>query len=109
MIFSPSIECADREEIQRIQLQGLISTVKRVYEKVPYYKEKLDAAGVKPEDIKSLSDITRLPFTTKADMRANFPYRLFAVPMRDIVRIHASSGTTGTATVVGYTLSLIHI
>jgi len=103
MIFSPSIECADREEIQRIQLQGLISTVKRVYEKVPYYKEKLDAAGVKPEDIKSLSDITRLPFTTKADMRANFPYRLFAVPMRDIVRIHASSGTTGTATVVGYT------
>ncbi|MBE5780420.1 MAG: phenylacetate--CoA ligase [Clostridiales bacterium] len=103
MIFSPAIECAERSEIEAIQLDRLKSTVKRVYETVPYYKEKLDAAGVKPEDIQSLDDLKKIPFTTKADMRANYPYRLFAVPMKDIVRIHASSGTTGTATVVGYT------
>lgn len=96
-------ETLSREEIEKIQLQRLKETVKRVYEKVPAYREKMDNAGVKPEDIVTLKDIQKLPFTTKQDMRDNYPYGLFAVPKKDLRRIHASSGTTGKPTVVGYT------
>lgn len=96
-------ETLSREEIESIQLQRLKETVKRVYEKVPAYREKMEKAGVKPEDIVTLKDIQKLPFTTKQDMRDNYPYGLFAVPKKELRRIHASSGTTGKPTVVGYT------
>ena len=103
MIFQPEIETMGREEMRALQLQRLQQTVRYVYERVPLYRERLDALKVSPEDIRSLDDVRRLPFTTKEDFRANYPYGLFAVPMKDIVRIHASSGTTGKPTVVGYT------
>lgn len=103
MIYQPEIECASREEIQAIQIENLKSTVERAYENVPHYKKKFDELGIKPEDIQTLDDLTKLPFTVKDDLRDNYPYGMFAVPMRDIVRLHASSGTTGTPTVVGYT------
>ena len=96
-------EILSRKEIEDIQIARLIETVKRVYEKVPYYRNKMDAAKVKPEDIKSLSDLKKLPFTTKQDLRDTYPFGLFAVPKSELVRIHASSGTTGKPTVVGYT------
>lgn len=103
MIWNPGVECTSRSSIEELQLERLRDTVKRVYQNVPHYKKALDAAGVKPEDIQTLGDIQKLPFTTKDDLRENYPYRLLAVPMKDIIRIHASSGTTGKATVVGYT------
>lgn len=102
MIWSKE-ETLPREEIERIQLERLQETVNRVYEKVPYYRDKMDAAGVKPEDIKELKDLQKLPFVTKQDMRDTYPFGLFAVPKDELVRIHASSGTTGKPTVVGYT------
>lgn len=103
MIWNPKIECDGRGEIKTLQLERLKETVERIYTNVPYYKKKLDAAGVTPESIKSLDDLKRIPFTTKDDLRENYPFGLFASPMKDIVRIHASSGTTGKPTVVGYT------
>ena len=102
MIWS-KIETLPREEIEKIQLERLQETVARVYEKVAPYRKKMDDAGVKPEDIKSLADLAKLPFVTKQDMRDNYPFGLFAVPKDELVRIHASSGTTGKPTVVGYT------
>ena len=102
MIWSKE-ETLPREEIEKIQLERLIETVNRVYENVPAYRAKMDAVGVKPEDIKSLQDLQKLPFVTKQDMRDNYPFGLFAVPKDKLVRIHASSGTTGKPTVVGYT------
>ncbi len=102
MIWSKE-EALPREEIEKIQLERLKETVTRVYEKVPAYAKKMDEAGIKPEDIQSLSDLSKLPFTTKQDMRDNYPFGLFAVPKDELVRIHASSGTTGKPTVVGYT------
>ncbi len=102
MIWS-NVETLPRSEIEKIQLERLIETVNRVYEKVPYYRDKMDRAGVKPEDIKSLKDLSKLPFVTKEDMRNTYPFGLFAVPKNQLVRIHASSGTTGKPTVVGYT------
>ncbi len=96
-------ETMPREEIEAIQLARLKDTVRRVYESVPAYRRKMDEAGVKPDDIKSLKDLEKLPFTTKQDMRDNYPYGLFAVPLKKLRRIHASSGTTGKPTVVGYT------
>ena len=92
-----------REEIEALQLQRLKETVKRVYEKVPAYRKKMIDAGIAPEDIKELSDLSKLPFVTKQDMRDNYPFGLFAVKKGELVRIHASSGTTGKPTVVGYT------
>ena len=86
-----------------LQLERLKNTVKRVYDNVPMYRKRLDEAGVTPDKIKSLDDLQRIPFTLKSDLRDNYPYGLFAVPMKDIARIHASSGTTGKPTVVGYT------
>ena len=103
MIWNETIECASRGELQALQLERLRSTVERCYNKVPHYRRKLDEAGIKPEDIKTLDDIRRIPFTEKDDLRENFPYKLFASPMKNVVRIHASSGTTGKPTVVGYT------
>lgn len=101
--YQPEIETMPREELEALQLERLQALVKRVYEKIPFYKESFDKAGVSPEDIKSLDDLTKLPFTVKQDMRDAYPFGLFAVPRKDVVRIHCSSGTTGTATVVGYT------
>lgn len=92
-----------RDELQTVQLSLLKETVQYAYEKVPFYRAKLDEAGVYPRDIQSLDDIRVLPFTTKEDMRNNYPYGLFAVPMKEVVRIHASSGTTGRPIVMGYT------
>jgi phenylacetate-CoA ligase len=89
--------------MEELQLSRLKETVSRVYEKVPAYRQKMIDAGIKPEDIKSLEDLKRLPFTNKKDLRDNYPFGLFTVPKKDLVRIHASSGTTGKPTVVGYT------
>lgn len=102
MIWSKE-ETLSREEIEAIQLARLRQTVGQVWEKVPPYRKKMEEAGVKPEDIKSLKDLSKLPFVTKQDMRDNYPFGLFAVDKEELVRIHASSGTTGKPTVVGYT------
>ncbi|MDF2485403.1 MAG: paaK [Herbinix sp.] len=96
-------ETLPRREMEELQLQRLQETVVRVYEKVPAYRAKMDEAGIAPEDIKSLEDLKKLPFTNKKDLRDNYPFGLFTVPKKDLVRIHASSGTTGKPTVVGYT------
>ena len=97
------IEIASRDEIAALQLRRMKWSVKHAYDNVAHYKKSFDAAGVHPDDLKDLRDITKFPFTTKSDLRENFPYGMFAVPMEQIVRIHASSGTTGKPTVVGYT------
>jgi phenylacetate-CoA ligase len=97
------IERASRDEISALQLTRLRSTLANVYANVPHYTAAFDATGVHPSDLKSLSDLAKFPFTTKDDLRANYPFGLFAVPREQVVRIHASSGTTGKATVVGYT------
>jgi len=96
-------EVWSREELGKLQLARLQETVARAYGKVPFYKEAFDERGLVPEDIKSLADLSKLPFTTKDDLRRYYPYGMFAVPMREIVRVHSSSGTTGIPTVVGYT------
>ncbi len=103
MFFDKEYECMPREALAAIQLKRLQDVVARVYDNVPYYQAKMDDVGVKPADIKELADIQKLPFTTKEDLRKNYPFGLFAVPMDEVVRIHASSGTTGQPTVVGYT------
>ncbi len=103
MIWNKKYECMKRDELQDIQLKRLKETVERVYRAVPYYRDLLDNKGVKPEDIKSLEDITLLPFISKQHLRDNYPFGLFTVPMSEVVRIHSSSGTTGKPTVVGYT------
>ena len=102
MIWSKE-ETLSRAEMEALQLSRLQETVARVYEKVPHYRAKMDEKGVKPQDIKTLADLAKLPFTTKQDMRDTYPFGLFAVPKDQLVRIHASSGTTGKPTVVGYT------
>ena len=103
--FNERIETASEDQIKKIQSERLIETVKRVYENVPSYAAKMKEAGVEPEDIKSVEDLPKLPFSCKQDLRDNYPFGLFAVPMKDIVRLHASSGTTGKQIVVGYTQS----
>lgn len=103
MIHNPQIECMEREQMRALQSERLIKTVKRCYENVPFYKKKMDARGIKPEDIKSIDDIAKLPFTTKHDLRDEYPFGLQAVPMSDVRRIHASSGTTGKPVVDTYT------
>ena len=97
------IEIASRDEIQALQLERLKWSLAHAYENVPMYRERFDAAGVHPDDLKSLADLARFPFTVKNDLRDNYPFGLFAVPRERIARLHASSGTTGKATVVGYT------
>jgi phenylacetate-CoA ligase len=96
-------ECMEREELKKLQSQRLIEAVERVYYNVPYYRNLMQERGLMPEDIKGIEDLNKLPFTTKDDLRENYPYGFFAVPLSEIVRIHASSGTTGKPTVVGYT------
>jgi phenylacetate-CoA ligase len=97
------IETASRDELQALQLQRLQATLRQAYERVPHYRRAFDAAGVHPQDCQSLADLARFPFTAKADLRANYPFGMFAVPREQVVRLHASSGTTGKSTVVGYT------
>lgn len=101
--WDESVECMDRASLRNLQDSRLREMVAYCYSNTPFYKKKLDEAGVKPADIKGLDDIHKLPFTIKSDLRENYPFGLFAVPMSEIVRIHGSSGTTGKPTVVGYT------
>ena len=103
------IEVASRDEIAALQLQRLKTTLRRVYDNVPHYWKTFDAAGVHPDDLNTLADLAKFPFTTKEDLRGTYPFGLFAVPSEDIVRIHASSGTTGKPTVVGYTKGDIEV
>ena len=98
------IERASQDELQALQLARLKQTLQHAYDKVPHYKQAFDAAGVHPSDLKTLADLAKFPFTTKHDLRANYPFGMFAVPREQVARIHASSGTTGKPTVVGYTL-----
>ena len=102
-MYNPEIEAMDRSKLAEIQLERLKETVKRCEEMVPFYRMKMRELELDWKDIKSLDDVVKLPFTTKDDLRENYPFGMFAVPTRDIVRIHASSGTTGQPTVVGYT------
>lgn len=103
VIWDRQGECLDRKALQEIQLERLKWTLDRVYNKVPYYRKAFDEAGVKPQDLRSLKDIEKFPFTTKTTLRDNYPYGLFASPLKEVTRIHASSGTTGKPIVVGYT------
>lgn len=103
MIWNRAVETMPRPDLQRLQLHGLQETVARAYHRVPFYRLALDARGIKPEDIRALEDLRRLPFTVKGDLRDNYPFGLFAEPLEKIVRVHASSGTTGKPIVAGYT------
>ncbi|MFP5212086.1 MAG: phenylacetate--CoA ligase family protein [Acidobacteriota bacterium] len=103
MIYNMEFETLPREALEAIQLRRLQESLQRVYATVPFYRRKFEEAGITPADVKTLKDLQRLPFTTKQDLRDNYPFGMFAVPMENVVRIHASSGTTGKPTVVGYT------
>ena len=101
--WNQTCECMPREEMNRLQGARLVDTVKRIYHNVPFYREKMQKKGVEPGDIKTIEDLSKLPFTYKQDLRDTYPYGMFAAPLSEIARIHASSGTTGRQTVVGYT------
>ena len=101
--YQPEIEQASRDKINKIQSERLVTAVKRVYDNVPIYRARMDKTGVKPEDIKGIEDLYKLPFTSKQDLRDTYPFGMFAVPMEEVIRLHASSGTTGKQIVVGYT------
>jgi phenylacetate-CoA ligase len=103
MIWNEKMECAGRDEMRAVQTERLKETVNRIYHNVPSYRQKMQEAGLVPDDIQSIDDLSKLPFTIKTDLRDNYPFGMFTVPMSEIVRIHASSGTTGKPTVVGYT------
>jgi len=109
MIWNEAKECMSRDELANLQSKRLVKTVNRVYHNVEYYRKKMQDAGVEPGDINGIQDLYKLPYTTKSDLRDTYPFGLFASPMSDIVRTHASSGTTGKATVVGYTRKDIEI
>lgn len=109
MIFNPKIECMEREEMRAIQSERLKKVVKTCYEKVPFYKKKMDSRGITPDDIKTIDDIVKLPFTTKTDLRDEYPFGLQAVSQDKVVRIHASSGTTGKPVVDTYTKNDINM
>jgi phenylacetate-CoA ligase len=109
MIWNEKAECMSKDEREELQLNNLRKVVKRAYETVPYYQKRFDKEGIKPEDIKSMDDIHMLPFTTKNDLRDAYPFGMFAVPRREIVELHTSSGTTGKPTVSGYTKKDIKI
>ena len=109
MIWNEKAECMEREEKEEMQLALFQQQVKRVYENVPFYKKKFDDAGFHPDDLKTLDDISKIPFTTKADLREAYPFGLFAVPDDEIIEIHSTSGTTGTPVVSGYTQKDIDI
>jgi phenylacetate-CoA ligase len=101
--WQPKLELMERKELEELQLQRLKTVVEKVYRNVPFYQNKFKQAGVTPQDIQSLKDLAKLPTTRKQDLRDNYPFGLFAVPREEVVRVHASSGTTGKPTVVGYT------
>ena len=103
MILSPELECMNREDLRVLQFARLKNLIEKIYANVPFYKEKFDALGLKPSDIRCLEDIKKLPFTTKDDLRQTYPYGLLAVPQSEIVEIHMSSGTTGLPVVNAYT------
>ncbi len=103
MIWNEKMECASRDSMSEVQSERLKATVRRIYHNVPYYRQKMQDKGLVPEDIKTIEDLSKLPFTTKQDLRDSYPYGSFTVPMSEVVRVHASSGTTGRPTVVGYT------
>lgn len=103
MIWNAHYECMEREELRKLQGERLQAMVEKVYFNVPFYRLKLQEKGIEPGDIRSIDDLQKLPFTTKQDLRDTYPFGLFAVPLQDVVRLHASSGTTGKSTVVGYT------
>ena len=103
MYFDKKNECMGRDELERLQLERLQSTLYRLSRNVPFYRKKFESLDLDVDELRSLDDVRHLPFTTKADLRDNYPYDMFAVPMREVVRLHASSGTTGKAVVVGYT------
>lgn len=109
MIWNPEIECASRDKMHDIQSKRLVQSVERMYNNVPFYRNKLKEKGIEPGDIKSVDQLKDLPFTLKTDLRDNYPFGLFTVPQSEIVRIHASSGTTGKPTVVGYTQNDINM
>ena len=108
-MYERAAETMPRSELKALQLSRLKTTLERAYNKVPHYKKKFDAAGVKPGDLKTLADLARFPFTVKSDLRDNYPFGMFAVPREQILRLHASSGTTGKPTVVGYTKGDLNI
>jgi len=103
MYFEPEYECMSRDELAQLQLERLQSTLFRLSRNVPFYRRKFRELDFDPEEFRALEDLTQLPFTTKADLRDNYPYGMFAVPLREVVRLHSSSGTTGKAVVCGYT------
>ncbi len=103
MIWNETFECMSREDMRRCQSRRLVDVVERVYHNVPFYRKKMQEMGIGPEDIHGIDDLPKLPFTTKQDLRDNYPFGLFSVPMTEVIRLHASSGTTGKPTVVGYT------
>ena len=103
MIYNKNYECMDRAELEKLQSERLVNQVKRMYENVECFRIRMDEKGLKPSDIKGIEDLSLLPFSYKNDLRDYYPYGLFAVPMSEIVRVHASSGTTGKKIVVGYT------
>jgi phenylacetate-CoA ligase len=105
MYWNQHYECMPREQLEKIQLERLKNIVERVYHEVPFYRSKLQEIGLEPTEIKTLEDLSKIPFTTKQDLRDNYPFGMFAASMSDVVRVHASSGTTGKLTVVGYTRS----
>lgn len=107
--LDPEIECASTDEMLQLQTERLKHMVKHAYENVPLYQERMDAMGVSPDDIHSIDDLHKLPFTVKDDLRNTYPFGMFAVPKEELVRIHASSGTTGKQTVVGYTKNDIDV
>ena len=103
MIWNPERECAEREQMHQLQSEQLSRMIQRMYDHVPFYRNRFKEKGIEPGDISSVEQLKELPFTTKDDLRENYPFALFTVPQSDIIRIHASSGTTGKPTVVGYT------
>ncbi len=109
LIWDAEYECMPREDLAQLQLERLQATLNRVYKNVTCYRNKFNELGIVPEDVQSLDDLQKLPFTTKEDLRLNYPYGMFAVPLREVVRIHSSSGTTGKPTVVGYTRNDIKV
>lgn len=109
MIFDKTYECLKREDLEQVQVERLQATLNRIYQNVAFYKHSYDKAGISIEKIKSINDLKELPFTTKDDLRLSYPYDMFAVPLKDIVRIHSTSGTTGKPIVVGYTQSDLNI
>ncbi len=109
MIWNEYVECMDRERLEKLQSERLSAMVKKLYYNVPFYRKQFQKSGIEPGDIKSLSQLKKLPFTTKQDLRDNYPFGLFAVPESEVVRVHASSGTTGKPTVVGYSRKDIEI